>query len=163
MRQSGFFLKKNPPRRHFSKARLLWFRSRDMTLAKSEFHFSDGKSRKVADNRCMSYEQPTPEELVRESLLRLMEDQSEDCWCASWLRDLEFSLWNTITTGKTDWGFGMRDCDLARLKHLHEMAGGWWIWADDEVGRRFVTTEEWLAILARNPDKGRRRSDRESS
>ena len=28
----------------------------------------------------MSYEHPTHDELVRETLLRMMEDISEDCW-----------------------------------------------------------------------------------
>jgi hypothetical protein len=42
----------------------------------------------------------------------------------------------------------MPESDLIRLKHLHEMADGWWIWADDEENRRFVSTEEWLKIYA---------------
>jgi len=96
----------------------------------------------------MSYECPTHEELVREALLRMMSDLSEDCWCAGWLHDLEFTLWTATMTGNKNWGFGMRECDLLRLKHLHEMAGGWWIWDKNEPNNRFVTTEEWLAILA---------------
>ena len=77
-----------------------------------------------------------------------MSDLSEDCWCAGWLHDLEFTLWTATMTGNKNWGFGMRECDLLRLKHLHEMAGGWWIWDKNEPNNRFVTTEEWLAILA---------------
>jgi hypothetical protein len=96
----------------------------------------------------MSYEHPTHDELVRETLLRMMEDISEDCWCAGWLNDLEFTLWKAVLTGKTNLGFGMPESDLIRLKHLHEMADGWWIWADDEENRRFVSTEEWLKIYA---------------
>jgi hypothetical protein len=96
----------------------------------------------------MSYEQPTHEELVREALLRIMEDLSEDCWCAGWLKDLEYSLWTAVITGNLDFGWGMQERELARLKHLHEMAGGWWIWSDGEEHRRFVTTEEWLGIYA---------------
>jgi len=77
-----------------------------------------------------------------------MEDISEDYWCAGWLNDLEFTLWKAVTTGNLDFGWGMRESDLIRLKHLHEMAGGWWMWADDEENRRFVPTEEWLRIYA---------------
>jgi hypothetical protein len=102
----------------------------------------------------MSYEHPTHEELVREALLRMMLDLSEDCWCAHWLRDLEFTLWTAVMTGKTSFGFGMRECDLIRLKHLHEMAGGWWIWAEGEEGNRFVTTAEWLTIVAKKNETG---------
>jgi hypothetical protein len=101
-----------------------------------------------ADNHPMSYENPTHEELVREALLRMMSDLSEDCWCAGWMTDLEFTLWTAVETGNKDFGFGMRECDLSRLKHLHEMAGGWWVWEKGEADNRFVTTEEWLTILA---------------
>jgi hypothetical protein len=96
----------------------------------------------------MSYEHPTHDELVRETLLRMMEDISEDCWCAGWLQDLEYTLWRAVITGNLDFGWGMQERELTRLKHLHEMAGGWWIWADEEKGRRFVSTEEWLKIYA---------------
>ena len=53
----------------------------------------------------MSYEQPTYEELARDALLRIMRDISEDCWCAGWLTDLEFTLWNAVTTGKMGSGW----------------------------------------------------------
>jgi hypothetical protein len=79
-------------------------------------------------------------------------DISEDCWCAGWLRDLEFTLWKAVTIGKTDFGFGIRESDLIRLKHLHEMAGGWWIWEEGAEGNRFVTTEQWLTIFAVHRD-----------
>ena len=101
----------------------------------------------------MSYEHPTHEELVREALLRMMEDISEDCWCAGWLQDLEFTLWTAVITGNLDFGWGMQERELTRLKHLNEMAGGWWIWADEEKGRRFVSTEEWLKIYAEKTAK----------
>jgi hypothetical protein len=94
----------------------------------------------------MSYERPTHEELVREALLRMMLDLSEDCWCAHWMYGLEFTLWKAMLTGKASPGFGMRECDLIRLKHLHEMAGGWWIWTEDEESQRFMSNEEWLKI-----------------
>lgn len=114
----------------------------------------------------MSYEHPTNEELVRDALLRLMCDLSEDCWCAGWLHGLEFTLWKAVTTGKTNFGFGIKESDLIRLKHLHQIAGGWWIWEEGEEGNRFVTTERWLAIIAaKEPDsqiKAERQADNDS-
>jgi hypothetical protein len=98
----------------------------------------------------MSYEHPSHEELARDALVGLMSGISEDCWCAHWMHDLEFTLWEAMMTGKNNLGFGMRDCDLARLKSLHELAGGWWIWPEDEDRQRFVSTEEWLNILAKH-------------
>jgi hypothetical protein len=96
----------------------------------------------------MSYEHPTHEELVRDALEGLMSNLSEDCWCAYWMHDLEFTLWEAMMTGKTNLGFGVRDCDLVRLKSLHKLAAGWWIWPKDEESKRFVTTEEWQLIFA---------------
>ena len=78
-----------------------------------------------------------------------MSDLSEDCWCAGWMTDLEFTLWEALTTGARELGWdGIEERDLSRLKHLHAMAGGWWVWDKSDTGNRFVTSEEWLAILA---------------
>jgi hypothetical protein len=96
----------------------------------------------------MSYEHPTHEELIHDALLDLMHDLSENCWCAYWMNGLEFTLWRAMMTGTTNLGFGMRDCDLARLKSLHELAGGWWLWPEGEESQRFVSTADWLTIYA---------------
>ncbi len=96
----------------------------------------------------MSYEHPTHEELVRDALLNLMHDLSEDCWFAYWMNDLEFTLWNAMMRGKTDFGFGMEERDLIRLKSLSEVAGGWWTWPHGEDQPSFVNTEEWTTIYA---------------
>jgi hypothetical protein len=98
----------------------------------------------------MSYERPTHKELAQDLLVQMMGDISEDCWFAEWMHDLEFILWDAMTTGKMSFGWGMvKERDLIRMKHLHEVAGGWWIWAEGEENRRFVTTEEWLTILVK--------------
>lgn len=103
----------------------------------------------------MSYERPTYEELARDTLLRMMQDFSEDCWCAGWLMDLEFTLWVGMKAGKMEsgWDF-VKERDLIRMKYLHELAGGWWIWAEGEKSERFVNTEEWLKILSENRSEG---------
>jgi len=96
----------------------------------------------------MSYEEPTYEELARDTLRRMMSDFSEDYWCAGWLMDLEFTLWEALTAGDGQLGMGrIEEHEIARMKRLHEIAGGWWVWAKDEGRERFVTTEEWLNIL----------------
>jgi hypothetical protein len=102
----------------------------------------------------MSYESPTYEELARETLLRIMRGISEDCWCAGWLTDLEFTLWKAMGTGKMESGWGVvEERELLRMKFLHELTGGWWIWAGGDERERFVTTEEWLGILAKHESK----------
>jgi hypothetical protein len=103
----------------------------------------------LADNISMTFEHPTRQELARDLLARMMSDLSEDCWRAAWMNDLEFVLWDALRTGKASSGLvGISERDIARLKGLHEAAGGWWIWPKGEGAMRFVTTEEWLPIFS---------------
>jgi hypothetical protein len=98
----------------------------------------------------MSYEHPSYEELAKDTLLRMMRDMSEDYWCAGWLRDLEFTLWAALTGGSRKFGLGeIEERDLARMKRLHELCGGWWTLPQGEELVRFVTTEEWLTIVSK--------------
>jgi hypothetical protein len=97
----------------------------------------------------MSYEQPTYEELAQETLLRMMRDFSEDFWCAGWLRDLEFTLWDVVIGGSRNFGLSeIEERDVARMRFLHERCGGWWTLFKGEEFERFVTTEEWLRIVS---------------
>jgi hypothetical protein len=87
---------------------------------------------------------------------------SEDCYAASWLSGVEFDIWEMLPTQWRPYRdvasreFGMSDVPeetIAKLRELHEKAGGWWQWQKDEGticagGPVFVTTEEWLAIVA---------------
>lgn len=103
----------------------------------------------------MSYEQPTYEELARDTLLRMMRDMSEDCWCAGWMMNLEFTLWDAMQAGKADLGWGMvKEGDLIRMRCLHELAGGWWTLPKGEEFERFVNTTEWLNILSKHRSEG---------
>ena len=96
----------------------------------------------------MSYEQPTYAELARDALAKTMSDISEECWFAGWMKGNEVALWTSLKTGDREYGATeIQESDLARLKHLHELAGGWWIWPDDEDHPRFVPTNEWLGIF----------------
>lgn len=97
----------------------------------------------------MSYEDPTPIELYREALLRMMCDLSEDNWCAGWLIDLEYILWWVVLKGDYKGGFGfIGPREAMRLKNLHKLAGGWWIFVGGDEHNRFVPTDEWLRLYA---------------
>lgn len=96
----------------------------------------------------MSYERPSFDELVKDALAQTMREISESCCCAGWLNDLEYSLWKALETGDLDYGWGIQQRDLDRLRHLAELARGWWIWSKTEQNIRFVTTDEWKEILA---------------
>ncbi|HUD14066.1 MAG TPA: hypothetical protein VMQ56_10465 [Terracidiphilus sp.] len=98
----------------------------------------------------MSYEQPGYEELAKDTLERMMSDISRECWCSAWMRDLEFSLWDALTHRPEKFGLGtLEERDLARMKYLHELAGGWWTYPSGQELLRFVSTDEWLATVSR--------------
>jgi hypothetical protein len=99
----------------------------------------------------MSYEQPTYEELAKAALAQMMCDLSQDCFCAGWIHNNEYRLWTALTTGHRAYGGAeIPERDANRMRYLHELAGGWWIWPEGEDSIRFVTTEEWLTIFAKN-------------
>lgn len=100
----------------------------------------------------MSYEQPTVDEIVRDALAETMSEISESCWSAGWLNDLEYSLWKAMETGNLDYGWGIEQRDLDRLRHLAGLAGGWWIWPKHAENKTFVAMEKWMEILARKRD-----------
>ena len=77
-------------------------------------------------------------------LIALMTGLSEENWCAGWLSNMEYELWQVKPGAR----FGMgeiteRQATLLRL--LSEEAGGWWVWLGD--GPKFLTTTKWLTML----------------
>ena len=96
----------------------------------------------------MSYQHPTPTELARNALAHTMRNISESGWRVGWTPDLEYTLWDALTISHTHYGMGIEEVALARLRHLHEVTGGWWTWSKSEGRPNFVTTQEWLQIYA---------------
>jgi len=110
-----------------------------------------------------------------EELVAMMSDKSEECYCAGWHSGIEFMLWEMLQEqeadrppspyrqgGRREFGLGgIGDEEFVRLRELHEKAGGWWRWENDEGticagGTVFVTTEEWKAIVAGKGKQGER-------
>jgi hypothetical protein len=83
-----------------------------------------------------------------------MSDTSETCYCAGWLIDCEFALWQFCEDGPGQWGMDFVTTeDVQTMLGLSERCGGWWVWrdGDDETiaaGRYFVTLDEWAGIYA---------------
>lgn len=83
-----------------------------------------------------------------------MSEISELHYCAGWLIGLEFSLWSIMTTYHREFGLGpVSEANVARLRELHERAGGWWHWVDVpgnvmDSGEQFIPTAAWEAIYA---------------
>lgn len=76
-------------------------------------------------------------------LVKAMSGISEEYWCAGWLHDLEYILWDAVI------GRRKGPCstqDLEQLKYLSEKCDGWIIWDEQEKDQRFVPIEEWLRL-----------------
>jgi hypothetical protein len=92
------------------------------------------------------------EEGAAMGLLALMTGMSEEYYCASWLIDLEFTLWE-IQAG-TRFGFRVvteRQATLLRL--LSEECDGWWRY-DAEEGPVFIRRADWLKLVEARKDAG---------
>ncbi|MBI2091343.1 MAG: hypothetical protein HYT78_21825 [Deltaproteobacteria bacterium] len=84
------------------------------------------------------------EEKITAGLLRkVMSGISEDYWCAGWLHDLEYVLWDAVI-GKRK-GICSPE-EVEQLKYLSEKCGGWVIWDEQVKDERFVPMKEWLRL-----------------
>ena len=103
---------------------------------------------------------------MRQELCNTMSAISEDCYCASWLDGLEYSLWAAMQYPNIPGELhgAMMEIDLEKLDRCRELSsalGGWIIWVSDltdppalpgeEWGPRFVTMDEWTAIRYAKP------------
>lgn len=74
--------------------------------------------------------------LAKDALLRLMEDFSEDAYCAGWMMGTENACMD-IVSGKIDgWGMvsaGRYSRYREKLTELHDLCGGWWVWSDEKA------------------------------
>jgi hypothetical protein len=83
------------------------------------------------------------QKITADLLLKLMSWISEECWCAGWMHNLEYILWDAVT--------GRREnvCspeEIKELKYLSEKCGGWIIWDDQAKGERFIPMQDWLRL-----------------
>jgi hypothetical protein len=89
------------------------------------------------------------------ALVSLMEELSEECWCAGWMNGLEYDLWGIVVGDRSaDYGqWTVTPAQIADMKAFSERIGGWIVWAegdrDDwnwESWRRIVPLDEWLPM-----------------
>ncbi len=76
-------------------------------------------------------------------LEKLMSAISEECWCAGWMRDLEYTLWDVVM-GRRKGICGPEEVE--QLKYLSEKCGGWIVWDEQAKRERFVPMQEWLTL-----------------
>lgn len=72
-----------------------------------------------------------------------MSNISERGWAASWMQNLEYTLWHAVLSGSRDCGRTLiDDDDIWVLKLLSARVGGW-IYFDDEQGEVLLPLAKW--------------------
>jgi hypothetical protein len=89
-------------------------------------------------------------------LANLMNDISERCYCAAWMTDLEYVLWDAVINGQRKYGHGfITPHEIDELKKLSKACNAW-IYFDDEVEETAVTLDTWELMFDKavvdNPD-----------
>lgn len=101
----------------------------------------------------MALSRPT---LVR-LLSMLMSEISEECMCAGWIMDLEYTLWDVLQ-GKPVWSrwSDISPTQLEMLREVSEELGDWVIWNPDPKATEdtvFVSLGEWQRMYAERAAK----------
>lgn len=74
-----------------------------------------------------------------------MSEISEDRYCASWILDNEFEIWNALVNGDASpLHTRMSPRVLKRCQLLSTEIGGWIYWAN---GPQFAPMAQWLAMV----------------
>jgi hypothetical protein len=76
-------------------------------------------------------------------LIETMSGISEEYWCAGWMHNLEYMLWDAVM-GRRE-GIGSPE-EIEQLKYLSEKCGGWIIWDEQAKGERFIPMQDWLRL-----------------
>jgi len=86
---------------------------------------------------------------AQHDLFDRMSEISEDCLCAGWVTDNEYSIWNTITLGDPGPGCPPMNPRLVRrCKQLANEIAGWIQWTTD--GPQFVPMAQWLTMVVQH-------------
>lgn len=80
------------------------------------------------------------------ALADYMSELSEEAYCAGWMTDLEFDLWECLTTNRNTYSrLTVTDIHRTRLRQLSDACGGWIVF-DDKNGESFIPLPEWIKI-----------------
>jgi len=76
-------------------------------------------------------------------LINVMSAISEERWCAGWMQNLEYVLWDAVT-GRREGNCSPEE--IEQLKYLSEKCDGWIVWDEQAKGERFVPMQDWLRV-----------------
>lgn len=78
-------------------------------------------------------------------LASLMQEISEELYCAGWLIDLEYDLWAIIHGGDRSYGIGrVTEEQCEELLRLANECDGWVIWSEGPI---YVSAPKWRTML----------------
>lgn len=83
------------------------------------------------------------QKIAADLLRKLMSWISEEQWCAGWLHDIEYILWDAVVGRRKDI---CNPQEIEQLKYLSDKCGGWIIWDEQAKDERFVPMGEWLRL-----------------
>lgn len=81
--------------------------------------------------------------ITADLLVKLMSGISEESWCAGWLHNLEYILWDAVRGRRQ--GICSPE-EIEQLKYLSEKCRGWIIWDEQAKGERFLPIQDWLRL-----------------
>ncbi|HKQ92323.1 MAG TPA: hypothetical protein VJZ77_16820 [Blastocatellia bacterium] len=102
---------------------------------------------------------------LRKRLLSLMEEVSEDHYCAGWLNGLEYRLWQAALQYPQPYKFGVEAIEekkVEELKGLAEELQEWAVWDDQAGEEKLIPLKDWKRIFAASKtasDSGEEKSD----
>lgn len=77
------------------------------------------------------------------ALAQYMSDLSEQAYCAGWMGDLEYALWEVVLGERREYGrVTFSDEQAADLRRLSAACGGW-IAFDDDCEETWLSLSEW--------------------
>ena len=83
------------------------------------------------------------QEITAGLLRKVMSGISEEYWCAGWMHNLEYMLWDVVADRRK--GICSPE-EIEQLKYLSGKCGGWIVWDEQGKGKRFVPMHEWLRL-----------------
>ncbi|MEH2287178.1 hypothetical protein [Nostoc sp.] len=78
----------------------------------------------------------------KQFLWEMIVNFSETIWSAKWRSGVEFILWEKVRECSDD--LTLRE--IADLNFYAGLAGGWWLWDDNEKSEVFIELTKWLEI-----------------
>jgi hypothetical protein len=91
---------------------------------------------------------------TQRALAERMSEISEDTYCAGWLVDLEYELWQILIGGQGTFSGMVSELEIQQLRELSDACGGWIVY-DDDRAETFVPLTQWLTMFAAHANERR--------